>query len=77
MAVPVKKSIAIALAAAGLVASGVGAWSWTQRPPVEVRALETVLRRLSRGNDLGSQPIALGLHPFRELTSGLGWVGHR
>ena len=58
MAVPVKKSIAIALAAAGLVASGVGAWSWTQRPPVEVRALETVLRRLSRGNDLGSQPIA-------------------
>ena len=58
MAVPVKKGIAIALAAAGLVAGGVGAWSWTHKPPVEVRALESVLRRLSRGNDLGSQPIA-------------------
>ena len=58
MTVPFKKSIAIAIAAAGLVAGVIGAWSWTRKPPVEVRALETVLRRLSRGNDLGSQPIA-------------------
>lgn len=58
MAFPVQKGIAIALVVAGLVGGGVGAWSWTQQPPVEVRTLENVLRRLSRGNDLGSQPIA-------------------
>lgn len=27
------------------------------RPPAEVRTLEAVLRRLSRGNNLGTQPI--------------------
>ena len=58
MQIPVKKAITVALAAAGLVACGFGAWSWSQKPPVEVRTLESVLRRLSRGNDLGSQPIA-------------------
>ena len=58
MQIPVKKTFTVALATAGLVACGFGAWSWTQKPPVEVRTLESVLRRLSRGNDLGSQPIA-------------------
>ena len=58
MQIPVKKAITVALAAAGFVACGFGAWSWSQKPPVEVRTLESVLRRLSRGNDLGSQPIA-------------------
>ena len=53
-----QKGVAVALAAAGLVACGVGAWSWTQKAPAEVRTLDTVLRRLSRGNDLGSQPLA-------------------
>jgi Zn-dependent protease with chaperone function len=49
---------AVTTAVAGLIAAGSGAagW-WFQRPPAEVRKLETVLRRLSQGNDLGTQPI--------------------
>ena len=43
-----------ALATAGIVATAV--WS-AHRPPTEVQTLEAVLQRLSRGNNLGNQPL--------------------
>ncbi len=48
----------IAMTAAGLLTVGIAGWSWTQQPPKEVRTLENVLKRLSRGNNIGNQPIA-------------------
>lgn len=48
------RATAAALIAGGLAAAG---WWWSQRPPAEVRSLEAVLRRLSQGNDLGSEPM--------------------
>ncbi|MFM7314403.1 MAG: M48 family metalloprotease [Cyanobium sp.] len=41
-----------------LLACGLAIQSLTHRWPSEIRTLEQVLRRLSQGNDLGSQPIA-------------------
>ncbi len=48
----------IAMAAVGLFTVGIAGWSWAQQPPKEVRTLENVLKRLSRGNNIGNQPIA-------------------
>ena len=39
-------------------AAGLASWAWQRRLPPEVRTLKRVVERLSRGNDLGSQPIA-------------------
>lgn len=50
------RRIGILLAALGLVAAGT--WAAGQRPPAEVQTLEAILTRLSRGNDLGRQPIS-------------------
>ncbi len=44
----------VGLAAAGLATAR---W-WAPGPPAEVRTLESVLRRLAQGNDLGQQPLA-------------------
>ncbi|MBM5801211.1 MAG: hypothetical protein FJ077_10345 [Cyanobacteria bacterium K_DeepCast_35m_m2_023] len=44
----------VGLAAAGLATAR---W-WSPGPPAEVRTLESVLRRLAQGNDLGQQPLA-------------------
>jgi len=41
-----------------LVGAAVGGWAWAHRMPVEYRTLEAVVRRLSQGNNLGSQPIS-------------------
>lgn len=49
--------IGIVLASLGLAAAGT--WAAGQRPPAEVQTLETILARLSQGNDLGRQPIHL------------------
>ena len=43
---------------AALISGGTLAFAWLQRPPDEVRTLEAVLKRLSRGNDLGPQPLS-------------------
>ena len=47
----------VALATAA-VSVGVAGCSQGPRQPVEVRTLESVLRRLAQGNDLGQQPLA-------------------
>lgn len=53
-----RPTVAVAAGLAGLIAGGIATavW-WAHRPPDEVRTLESVLRRLSRGNDLGRQPL--------------------
>lgn len=51
-------ALSAAVLAAIAVGAGVTAWAWSRRPPAEVRTLEAVLQRLSRGNDLGDQPIS-------------------
>ena len=47
----------IALSLMGVCILGITGWSLSQQPPKEVRTLENVLRRLSRGNNFGNQPI--------------------
>lgn len=39
-------------------AAALATWAWQRRLPHEVRTLKRVVERLSRGNDLGTQPIA-------------------
>lgn len=39
-------------------AAGLASWAWQRRLPTEVDTLKRVVERLSRGNDLGTQPIA-------------------
>ena len=52
-------TLTAALTAALALAAGLGAWAWQQRRmPSEYRTLQAVLQRLSRGNNLGTQPIA-------------------
>ena len=41
-----------------LLAAGLAAWAWSQRPPAEYRTLEAVVRRLAGGNALGGQPLS-------------------
>ena len=42
----------------GFCVVGIAGWSWVQQPPKEVRTLEHILKKLSRGNNFGNQPIA-------------------
>jgi len=49
--------LAAALTAGAALAGAVGVWAWQRRLPAEVVTLQAVLERLSRSNDLGSQPI--------------------
>jgi len=49
-------ALATAAALAGLTALAI--WAGQRRLPSEVQTLQTVIERLSRGNALGSQPIA-------------------
>lgn len=47
----------VILLGTALLGAAVLALTLVPRPPAEVRTLEAVLRRLSRGNNLGTQPI--------------------
>lgn len=52
------RPVIAAVVSAALVSAGIAAAVWSvHRPPLEVRTLELVLRRLSQGNDLGDQPL--------------------
>ena len=56
---PLRAALVAAITAGLALAAGLGVWSWQQRRlPSEVRTLQAVLERLSRSNDLGTQPIA-------------------
>ena len=52
------RTAAALVASAALAAAGIVATVWSmRRAPAEVRTLETVLQRLSHGNNLGDQPL--------------------
>lgn len=48
-------------------AAALATWAWQWRLPHEVRTLKRVVERLSRGNDLGTQPIAFMVGARRQL----------
>lgn len=51
-------AIAAGIAAVAALGAGLGLWAWQQqRLPAELLTLQAVLQRLSRGNDLGREPI--------------------
>lgn len=53
---PAARAVA-ALGSLAAVGMATALW-WAPGPPAEVRTLESVLRRLAHGNDLGQQPLA-------------------
>lgn len=52
-----KKILLITISVIGFCVVGIAGWSWVHQPPKEVRTLEHILKKLSRGNNLGNQPI--------------------
>lgn len=52
------RTLVLVLGSVALATAAIATAVWSaQRPPADVRTLEAVLRRLSRGNNLGDQPL--------------------
>jgi Zn-dependent protease with chaperone function len=54
---PTNRHLAATLACIATAAAWLSWWAWLQRPPIEIQTLQSVLKRLSHGNNMGDQPI--------------------
>lgn len=57
-AMSIRWSPVAGLGGMALLTAAAATWAWQRRLPTEVQTLKAVVERLSRGNDLGTQPIA-------------------